>query len=176
MISPDKMQKLWNLSDTVIYQEAVTFIRRFVNEQGYNPLPTSQIQGLLIKARSNSYSQLNDFIDHQSQRDWPPKQRNVKQFYIELGKFFKELGAKRVRQQFHLLEDDLKPQALQQQFDKIMLLIAHEFIQHLIAENNLLAQEKEGQQKKNNNQQRNNQQQRNNNTHQNYRNQSDFRR
>jgi hypothetical protein len=153
VLSPEQMQKIWDLSDTVIYRESVEFIRKIVKKEGNDPLPTSQVRGLFNIAGSASYSQLETFILHQRDRDWAPRQRNVKVFYTELEKLFTNLRTQRLRREFHLVEDKATPQETRQQVDALMVYIAHEFIQHLIAENNLLAQEHE-EQRRNHNQQR----------------------
>ena len=65
MLSPEQMQNIWDLSDTIIYQEAVDFIQRLVKKEGYDPLPPSQVRGLLNITGSSSYSQIEQFIIHQ---------------------------------------------------------------------------------------------------------------
>lgn len=52
MPTPVQLQKIWLLSDTVLYPEAITFIHKLVEEQECNPLPASQVSGLLSIAES----------------------------------------------------------------------------------------------------------------------------
>ena len=47
MPTPSQLQKIWLLSDTVLYPEAISFIRNLVEEQECDPLPASQVSGLL---------------------------------------------------------------------------------------------------------------------------------
>lgn len=154
MLTAEQMQKVWNLSDTVLYPEAVAFIQRFVQE-GNDPLPPSQVAGLLNLADNTDYADLAKFIKHQSERDWPPRQKNIKVFYTELEKLFTTMRTQRLRREFHLVDEHAAPQAFIQQVDLFMIAIVREFIQHLAAENNWLAQQHD-EQRRNNGQQRSN--------------------
>ena len=49
MLSNAQLQKIYLLSDTVLYSEAVSFIRKLVQEEGCAPLPTSQIAGQQVR-------------------------------------------------------------------------------------------------------------------------------
>ncbi len=44
MPTPAQLKKLWLLSDTVLYPEAVAFMQKHARES--EPLPTSQVMGL----------------------------------------------------------------------------------------------------------------------------------
>jgi hypothetical protein len=145
MLSPAQMQKIWDLSDTVIYREAVEFIQRLVKTEGNDPLPPSQVRGLLNITGNSSYSQIEQFILHQRERDWTPRQKNIKVFYTELEKLLTLMRSRRLRSEFHLVDEQAKPQEFRQQVDTLMVYLVREFLQHLIAENNLLVQEKEAQ-------------------------------
>ncbi|GCE09296.1 hypothetical protein [Dictyobacter aurantiacus] len=145
MLSPEQMQKIWDISDTTIYREAVAFIHRLVKSEGYDPLPPSQVRGLLNITGNSSYTQIETFIIHQRDRDWTPRQRNIKVFYTELEKIFIAMRSQRLRREFHLVDEQAPPQVLRQQVDMLMVFIVREFLQHLIAENNVLVQEKKGQ-------------------------------
>ena len=65
MLSPEQMQNIWDLSDTIIYQEAVDFIQRMVKKEGmihchqvrYGAYSTSQ--EALTTHRSSSLSYIN---------------------------------------------------------------------------------------------------------------------
>ncbi len=137
---PDQKQlrKVWLLSDTVLYDEAVAFLRKLIDEQQCNPLPSSQIAGLLNVAETASYDQLADFIIHQRTRDWPPGMRDIKTFYTALDEALREIRSSRLREEFHLL-DGVGPEKIKQETDALMALLAREFIQHLAAENGFLA-------------------------------------
>src|SRR5690348_6859041 len=96
MPSEEQLQKIWLLSDTVLYTEAVAFIRRLVNQERYDPLPTSQVNGLLSIADSFKYSELYEFVVHQRDRDWPPSRRHIKTFYTALEQVLTEMRLKRL--------------------------------------------------------------------------------
>lgn len=149
MLSPAQMQTIWDLSDTVIYREAVEFMHRLVKTDGNDPLPRSQVQGLLNITGSSSYSQIEQFILHQRDRQWTQRQRNIEVFYKELDKTFKALKTQRLRREFHLVDEKALPQKFLEQVDTLMVYIVREFLQHLIAENNLLLKEKEDQRRSN---------------------------
>src|SRR6266567_2292453 len=135
MLSPALNQRLLDLSDNELYNEAVALIRRLVDKEGCSPLPTSQVIGLLNIANAASYSELERFIKHQRERDWPASKRDIKTFYTELEKCFSTMRNRRVRNEFHLHSDGLSPAEANREVDEIMVTLAHEFIQHLVAEN-----------------------------------------
>ena len=144
MPSNEQLQKIWLLSDTLLYEEAVSFIRKLVNEQRYDPLPTSQVSGLLSIADSFKYNELYQFIVHQRDRDWQYNKRNIKAFYTALEQVLTEMRLKRLNSEFHLLGDTSKFNAtqLRNEVDALMALLAREFIQHIVAENGVLAANK----------------------------------
>ncbi len=141
-----QLQKIWLLSDTVLYGEAVAFMRRLVRDQGCNPLPTSQVNGLLSIAESQMYDKLYEFVVHQRDRDWQPSKRDIKTFYTALEETLTNMQ-KRLRSDFHLL-GGARRSGGQDEADEqeLMALLAREFIQHLVAENDLLAIRSEGRQ------------------------------
>ena len=55
------------------------------------------------------------------------------------------LRSQRLRREFHLVDEQAKPQEFRQQVDMLMVYVVREFLQHLTVENNLLAREKEEQ-------------------------------
>ncbi len=103
MPSEEKLQQLWNVSDTVLYDEAITFIQWLVNEKGCSTLPASQVTGLLNIANTASYAELIRFIRHQQERNWPESKKDIKTFYTELEKWFATVKNKRLRDEFHLI-------------------------------------------------------------------------
>ena len=145
MPSPEQMDILWNLSDEVLYPEAVAFIHRLVDEEDCMPLPVSQVTGLLNIANASSYSELNQFIRHQCERDWQASKKDIKTFYTELDKLFTTIKNKRVREDFHLVSSGTNTKEMNKEIDELMALVAHEFFQHLITENMLLLVEKANQ-------------------------------
>lgn len=132
------LQKIWLLSDTVLYPEAVAFLRKLVQEQECNPLPNSQVAGLLSIAEASQYDEIRRFIGHQRERNWPPGKRDIKTFYTALEEVLGTMQRKRLKDEFHLL-DGVSAEEVRQETDALMALLAREFIQHLIAENGLLA-------------------------------------
>ena len=145
MPSSEQMDILWNLSDEVLYPEAVAFIHRLIDEEDCMPLPASQIAGLLNIANASSYSALNLFIRHQCERDWQASKKDIKTFYVELDKLFTSIKNKRLREDFHLSSSGTNTKEINQEIDELMALVAHEFIQHLVTENMLLLVEKANQ-------------------------------
>lgn len=139
---PDQKQlkKIWLLSDIVLYAEAVAFLHKLVMEQECNPLATSQVAGLLSIAETSSYVELERFIHHQRERDWPPSKRDIKTFYTALEEELGKMRRRRLREEFRLL-DGVSPERISQETDALMILLAREFIQHLMAENGLLVLE-----------------------------------
>lgn len=138
MPSPAQLNILWNLSDRVLYPEAVAFIRRLVNDEECMPLPASQITGLLNVANASSYTELERFIKHQRDRNWPDSKQDIKILYTELDKLFTTIKNKRLRDEFHLIQAKQNSKEANQEIDEVMALVAHDFIQHLITENALL--------------------------------------
>ncbi len=141
MPSLAQLQKIGLLSDTVLYNEAVAFMHRLVRDQRCNPLPTSQVNGLLSIAEASRYDELYRFVVHQRDRNWPPSKRDIKTFYTALEQVLSQMQRRRLREEFHLLADvdgrsisDLRHEA-----DELLALLAREFIQHLVAENGVLA-------------------------------------
>ncbi len=136
-----QLQKIYDLSDTVLYPEAIAFIRRLVNKEECSPLPTSQVMGLLNITHAASYCELEHFIRHQRERNWPPSKKYIKTLYTELDKLLTTMRNKRIKDEFHLLRDGLTNREAIQEVDELTILLAREFIQHLITENGLLAVE-----------------------------------
>ena len=139
-----QLQKIWLLSDTVLYPEAVSFIHKLVRDQECDPLPASQVAGLFSIAESSKYDELYRFVVHQRDRNWPPSKRDIKTFYTALEEVLSIMQKKRLKDEFHLLTDTSgrNVNAIRQESAALMALLAREFIQHLVAENNLLAAEK----------------------------------
>ena len=141
MPSSEQFQKLWNLSDSVLYPEAVAFIRRLVYDEDCSPLPASQVTGLLNIANASTYTELDRFIKHQRERNWPESRKDIRTFYTELEKLLTTMKNKRIRDEFHLVLEGLNNRETNQEIDELMALLAHDFVQHLVAENGLLAVE-----------------------------------
>lgn len=139
MPSSSQFEQILNLSDNVLYPEAVAFMHRMVEEEGCSTLPASQVTGLLNIANAATYAALLQFIQHQRDRNWPESKKDIKTFYTELEKWFTTVKARRLRQEFHLVREEQDNRAMLREVDELMILLAHDFIQHLVAENGLLA-------------------------------------
>jgi hypothetical protein len=133
-LTNEQVQKISLLSDTVLYREAVAFMQRLVNELGCNPLPPTQINGLLHIADGANYAGLSTFVVHQRDRNWTGSKVDIRTFYVELEKMFSEMRRKRLSDEFSLATAATS----NQEKDEIMIALAREFIQHLVAENGLL--------------------------------------
>lgn len=146
-LSAAQLQKIWLLSDTVLYPEAVSFLHKLMREQECEPLPASQVAGLLSIADSQKYDELYRYVVHQRERDWPPARRDLKTFYTALEQVFSLMQRKRLKDEFHLLtagsgEGGRSVSEIRQEADELMAVLAREFIQHLLAENGVLATQK----------------------------------
>ncbi len=141
MPSVAQLQKIGLLSDTVLYDEAVRFMHKLVRDQHCNPLPTSQVNGLLSIAEASKYNELYRFVIHQRDRNWPPSKRDIKTFYTALEQALSQMQRKRLREEFRLLEETTGRSVsdLRREADELLALLAREFIQHLVAENGVLA-------------------------------------
>ncbi len=150
MPTPAQLQKIWLLSDIVLYPEAVSFMRKLVQDQECDPLPTSQVAGLLNVAESAQYDELYRFVVHQRDRNWPPSKRDIKTFYTALEEVLSLMQRKRLKDEFHLLPDERGRSAsdIRQETAALMALLAREFIQHLLAENGALAAKLDDERKK----------------------------
>ena len=138
-----QLKKIWMLSDSVLYPEAVAFIQKHV--QGSEPLPNSQVMGLFNAAASEQYPALYHFVTHQRDRNWPYSKTHIKKFYTSLEETLSLMHRTRLRTEFHLLEDvpGRSVNETRQEVDALMALLAREFIQHVLAENGVLLQAEE---------------------------------
>ncbi len=148
MPSIAQLQKIALLSDTVLYNEAVAFIRKLVREQDCVPLPTSQVNGLFSIAESANYDELYRFVVHQRDRNWPPSKRDIKTFYTALEQELSLMYRKRLKDEFLLLTQQ-SAQEIRKEVNDIMALLAREYIQHLVAENGVLLAEADDKRRQN---------------------------
>lgn len=138
MLTEAQQEKISLLSDTVLYLEAVAFIRRLVNDEDCLPLPTSQVKGLQSIADSYHYDEISRYVKHQFERNWPDSKRSIKVLYTELDRLFTKMKNTRLRDEFHLVSEGRGNQETNQEINALMAALAREFIQHMIAENGLL--------------------------------------
>lgn len=139
MPSTEQLQKIWVLSDRVLYPEAVAFLHRLIEEKECSPLASAQVNGLLGVANSSNYAELMRYIKHQRERDWPERKKDTKIFYEELEKVFTTMKNKRVKDEFQLTSQGLSHREAMAEIDELMVVLTQDFIQHLIAENGLAA-------------------------------------
>ncbi len=141
-LAPEQVQKIGLISDTVLYTEAVAFIHRLVQEDELEPLPNSQIMGLLNVAEGSHYTDMYQFVKHQRDRNWSGSKQGIKTFYTDLEKYLMDMSRQRIRNEFQLVTPELPKKAAATEIDELMTALTHDFIQHLAAENGVLAAEK----------------------------------
>ena len=126
-------KKIWLVSDTILYLEAVTFMRELVEHEEVRQLPkNSQIMGLLNIIKSSKYDDVVDYINHQIER-------NVDRvFYEKLRQALTALQRKRMQEEFQLVISQPMKREEDAEKKELMLLLAREFIQHVIAEHGML--------------------------------------
>ena len=140
-LTPEQLQKLDLISDTILYAEAVAFIRRLVREEELDPLPNSQILGLLNVAEGSNYSDMYQFVKHQRDRNWSGSKQGIKTFYTDLEKYLMEMSRRRMREEFQLVTPELPKNAAKAEVDALMTALTHDFILHFAAENGVLLAE-----------------------------------
>lgn len=138
MPSLQHLHILWDASDDTLYSEAVSLLHRLVAEKDCRPLPASQVIGLRNIASASSYMELERFLRHQRERNWPENRQDVKIFYTELSEKLASLKKTWLPERFHLTSNGISAKEMNQEKDALMILVAREFIQHLIAENMVL--------------------------------------
>ena len=138
-LSEEQMQKIWLLSDVVLYPEAVSFVQEFISESD-KPLLSAQANGLLGVANAYLYGDLLTFIRHQRDRNWPRSKKEIKEFYTRLEKKLIDMQNKRLKNEFQLVTDGLNNRQSPDERNELMAQLAHEFIQHVVAENMLFGE------------------------------------
>jgi hypothetical protein len=145
VLSEEQINRIALLSDEVLYPEAVDFMRQLLDEEDCEPLPNSQINGLHAISLALNYQALRDFVTHQTGRNWPANKRNIEIFYQNLKKYMESMQKKRLKTEFHLLDEQGGVQAMRAQTEELVAQLMAEFIQHVVAENSRLLGEKEQQ-------------------------------
>lgn len=135
-LTDEQLKKIWLVSDTVLYPEAVTFMHDLNEQTTALPLPTSQVKGLFNIIRSSTYDEVGKYIKHQIKR-------NVHiGFYEKLDQKLASIERKRMQEEFQLIIPQATKREETAAKKELMLLLAREFIQHLIAENGMLGSKK----------------------------------
>jgi|SRR5579859_421016 len=136
MLSQKHLQKIELLSDTVLYPESVAFVRRMIQKEKCNPLPTTQVNGLLNIALTLNYDNVRNFAEHQRERNWPSNKRDIKTFYTHLEKELIRLE-QRLDTEFALTKDEHGRPVSSEDERELLGRLTREYIQHLLAENML---------------------------------------
>jgi hypothetical protein len=130
-------KKIYLISDTVFYPEAIALVRKIVEDERVRQLPkNNQMMGLLNISRGTKYDDVLDFINNQIKR-------NVDEvFYEYLRQELNNINKKRMQDEFQMVI----PQSTRREEDakkkELMLHLAREFIQHIVAETNMLREGK----------------------------------
>ncbi len=138
MLSQKHLQKIELLSDTVLYPESVAFVRRMIQKEKCNPLPATQVNGLLNIALTLNYENVRNFAEHQRERNWPSNKRDIKTFYTHLEKELVRLE-QRLDTEFSLTKDQYGRRVSSEDEREMLGRLTREYVQHLLAEN-LLAE------------------------------------
>lgn len=126
MITEKQQAKIRLLSDTELYPQAVVFMRGIGR-----PLPATQINGLLNVSLANTYDQLERFIEHQRTRTtWRREDAHIPDFYKRLAQTLKQLEAYALS-----IMKSRAEQPSSEDMQTLKMLLAREFIQHVLAEN-----------------------------------------
>ena len=129
-------RKIDVISDTILYPEAAALVKQLLEEEECDPLPSSQINGLLSVAGTNTYAELYTFVLHQRDRNWTASKMDIKKFYTVLEKYLSDMTRQRVKAEFQLIPEGLDTKQTKQMTEIVMATLAQDFIQHFVAENN----------------------------------------
>jgi hypothetical protein len=132
-LTDEQRKKVWLVSDAILYPEAVTFMRELWEHEEVKQLPkAAQIMGLLNIIKSSTYDDVVRYINHQIER-------NVDRvFYEKLRQALTAMQRKRMQEEFQLVISQPTRREEDAEKKELMLLLAREFIQHIIAENDML--------------------------------------
>ena len=131
MLSEQEQLQIRLISDNELYQQAVTLMRNLGGT-----LSQSQINGLVNVSLANTYGHLRQFVRKQGERKtWPAKERHIWEFYRT--KFPSQLD--RLENYVPAVTRLRQGQVSHEDREAIKMALAREFIQHLLAENGLLA-------------------------------------
>lgn len=126
MISEKEHERIRLLSDAELYQQAVEFMQSIGGI-----LPSTQINGLLNVTHANTYQQLEAFIKHQYTRStWRATERHIPDFYRKL-----ESKLTSFERLIATITKDRPAKPSREEVQTLKMLLAREFIQHVLAEN-----------------------------------------
>jgi len=126
MITNEQQAKIRLLSDNELYPQAIVFIRGIGRS-----LPATQINGLLNVSLANTYDLLGEFIERQGNRTtWRREDAYIREFYKRLPNKLKQLEVYAPS-----IMQSTAEQSSREDMQAVKMLLAREFIQHLLAEN-----------------------------------------
>jgi len=126
MITEQEQKKIRLLSDTELYSQAVEFMHGVARQ-----LPPTQINGLLNVSLANTYEELEGFIEHQRTRTtWRREDTHIPDFYKRFAQKLKQLEASALS-----IMKSREGQPSREDMQTLKMLLAREFIQHVLAEN-----------------------------------------
>lgn len=127
MITEKQQAKIRLLSDTELYPQAIKFMRSIGR-----PLPGAQINGLLNVSLADTYDGLGKFIERQSKREtWRREDTHIPDFYRKLPNRLEQIIDAYLPSIMQLTAEHPS----QEDTRAVKMLLAREFIQHLLAEN-----------------------------------------
>lgn len=132
MITERQQERIRLVSDEILYQQAIDLMHSIGIA---NSLPTAQIYGLLNVSLANTYKELIEFVSHQRDRTtWNRREQQfIPDFYRKM--FTKLESLPKEHMPFIAQGEKVSPEDA----ERIKMLIAREFIQHLLAENGYMA-------------------------------------
>jgi hypothetical protein len=126
MITEQEQEKIRLLSDIELYPQAVELMHGVARQ-----LPQTQINGLLNVSLANTYDELERFIEHQRIRTtWRREDVHIPDFYKRLAQKLKQLETYALS-----IMKSRAEQPSREDMQTLKMLLAREFIQHVLAEN-----------------------------------------
>jgi len=122
-----------HLSDIYLYPEATDLLRRY--QVNYELPKNQQLIGLLTFSRT--WNELLTYVKHQEKRDWGRREEHYKEFYAILRRYLEDPKSGlylRIKTQFNLIPENLNKNEIRALTEAWSDALAHEFIQHLVAE------------------------------------------
>lgn len=129
-LSPEQRKNIRLLSDGEMYRDAISLANEQEEIIAYRQFG-HQLSGLGEYARS--FSELDEFVTHQVERDWEGKSQSFQGFYAALKGYLSDLRDD-VQDKYGFVPDGLTKRETREQIDFFAGLLAREFVQHLVAE------------------------------------------
>lgn len=125
MPTVEEWQRIRVLSDTVLYDRAVTFAAAVPGVEN------KQVNSLLEFSRSIMH--LLEYVQHQRDRKWTEREANMKKFYTALYEALFRI-VRDTKDVWKLVPSGLSEAETQKRTGIFATLLAREFVQHLAAE------------------------------------------